>query len=141
MSKTVHEVGDIRLSEFGAFDGEFKVPETGAVGWYRFELSCSFAKKRWQPMRVLVSDFTPSPFKVTSDVNGKDFLPADKLEVTTQARLHAGGPYTDASARVTVNLNARNFSPDNPSLKGFYFNSYNPEKKQYGNSFKQRREP
>ena len=64
MGKTVHEVKDLTLNRFGAFNGEFEAPRTGAVGWYRFELSSSFAEWVQEPMRVLVSDFTPSPFKV-----------------------------------------------------------------------------
>ncbi|MGD9161232.1 MAG: alpha-2-macroglobulin family protein, partial [Desulfobacteraceae bacterium] len=127
MNKTVHEVNDIKLSGFGALDGEFTVPKTGAVGWYRFNLSASYTKETWQPMRVLVSDFTPSPFKVTTDINGKGFLPGDKLDINTQARLHGGGPYTDASTRVTVNLISRRFSSDDPAARGFFFNSYLPE--------------
>jgi uncharacterized protein YfaS (alpha-2-macroglobulin family) len=128
MNKIVHEVKDIKLTDFGAIDGEFTVPKTGAVGWYLFNLSASYTQKQWQPMRVLVSDFTPSPFKVTTDINGKDFLPGDNLDITTQARLHGGGPYTDASTRITVNLKSRRFSSKDPAANGFIFNSYLPER-------------
>jgi uncharacterized protein YfaS (alpha-2-macroglobulin family) len=130
MNKTVHEVEDIELSDFGALHGEFTVPKNGAIGWYRFLLSASFTQSEWRPMRVLVSDFTPSPFKVTTDINGNDFQPEDKMEITTQARLHGGGPYTDASARITVTLRKRNFSPDSPSTAGFFFNSHVPDTKE-----------
>jgi uncharacterized protein YfaS (alpha-2-macroglobulin family) len=127
MGKTIHEVKDLVLSEFGASEGEFIVPKTGAVGWYRFHLSSSFTKSTWEPMRVLVSDFTPSPFKVTADINGQNFQPGDEIKVTTQARLHGGGPYADASARVTVTLKSTGFSSDDPSARGFSFDSYDPE--------------
>jgi len=127
MGKTVHEVKDLVLSEFGAGEGEFTVPRTGAVGWYQFYLSASFTKSTWEPMRVLVSDFTPSPFKVTTDINGHNFQPGDGMEVTTQARLHSGGPYADASTRVTVTLKSMEFSSDDPSARGFSFDSYAPE--------------
>jgi uncharacterized protein YfaS (alpha-2-macroglobulin family) len=124
MRKRVHEVKDIVLSDFGAIHGEFTVPKTGAVGWYRFILSASFTQITWEPVKVLVSDFTPSPFNVTTDINGKDFQPGDKIDITTQARLHGGGPYTDASARITVTLKKRIFSSDDPIARGFLFNSY-----------------
>ncbi|NLD39207.1 MAG: large extracellular alpha-helical protein [Desulfatiglans sp.] len=127
MDKTVHEIKDITLSEFGAFDGEFTVPETGAVGWYRFELSASYTKTTWEPMMVLVSDFTPSPFKVTTDLNGKLFRPGDMIAITTLAKLHGGGPYTDASARVTITLNKTEFTSSDPLARGFYFDSSAPE--------------
>lgn len=125
--KTVHEVKEIKLSEFGACEGEFTVPETGAVGWYRFRLSASFTETTWQPMSVLVSDFTPSPFKVTTDINGSNFQPGDDIEVTTQARLHGGGPYVDASTRVAVTLKSTGFSSDDPAARGFSFDSYVPD--------------
>ncbi|MGD8763166.1 MAG: alpha-2-macroglobulin family protein [Desulfobacteraceae bacterium] len=126
MGKTVHEVKDVVLSEFGAYDSEFTVSRTGAVGWYRFELSASFSRHNWQPMRVLVSDFTPAPFRVTTDLNAKHFQPEDDIEVTTQARLHAGGPYADASSRVTVTLHSRSFHSDDPKAAGFRFDTYVP---------------
>jgi alpha-2-macroglobulin len=127
MGKTIHEVKDIALSDFGAWQGEFTVPKTGAVGWYQFELTASFIKTTWEPMRVLVSDFTPSPFKVTTDLNGQSFKPGDEMKVVTQARLHSGGPYADASTRVTVTLKSRAFAPDNPAARGFSFDTYMPE--------------
>jgi len=126
MGKTVHEIKDLVLSDFGAYQGEFTVPKTGAVGWYQFQLSSSFNKSAWEPMRVLVSDFTPSPFKVATDINGQDFQPGDELKITTQARLHGGGPYADASTRVTVTLKSRGFYSDDPSARDFSFDSYVP---------------
>jgi len=41
MGKSVYEVNNVVLSEFGAHDGEFTVPKTGAGGWYRFQLSAT----------------------------------------------------------------------------------------------------
>ncbi|MGD9370136.1 MAG: alpha-2-macroglobulin family protein, partial [Desulfobacterales bacterium] len=122
MGKTVHEMKNITLSEFGAHDGEFMVPENGAVGWYRFQLASNFFKDTKEPMRVLVSDFTPSPFKVTTDLNGERFQPGDKLEVTTRARLHAGGPYVEAQSRITATLQIQGFRSDHPEARGFGFN-------------------
>jgi uncharacterized protein YfaS (alpha-2-macroglobulin family) len=121
--KTVHEVMDMALSEFGAYQGEFAVPKTGAVGWYSFILASDFAEFSWQPLRVLVSDFTPSPFRVENEVNVDLFHQNDEVETTTYARLHSGGPYTDASARVTARLNSRSFLPKDPSAKGFIFDT------------------
>jgi alpha-2-macroglobulin len=127
MGKTVYEQKDITLSEFGAYEGEFTVPKTGAVGWYQFYISMPSLSLSREPMRVLVSDFTPSPFKVTTDINGKNFQPGDDIEVTTQARLHGGGPYADASARITVTLKSMEFTSDDPSARGFTFDSYIPD--------------
>jgi uncharacterized protein YfaS (alpha-2-macroglobulin family) len=122
--KIIHSEAEISLSNFGAHDGQFKVSSTGAVGWYHFQLKAAFSEEIWQPMRVLVSDFTPVPFKVTTDLNGLRFQSGDNIEVSTRARLHSGGPYADAGSRVTTVLEARPFHSEDPSARGFSFNTY-----------------
>ena len=124
--KIVHTVSELSLSDFGAHDGEFTVAKTGAVGWYRFQLKAAFSEDSWEPLRVLVSDFTPAPFKVTTDLNGQIFQPGDSIEVATLARLHSGGPYTDAGSRVTATLEAHPFRSQDPSARGFQFNTCVP---------------
>lgn len=121
MGKVIHEQGDIVLSSFGAVHGEVALPGNGAVGWYRFVLKSNFSKEEWQPIRVLVSDFTPSPFKVGTDLNGEHFQTGDTVEVTSEAKLHAGGPYTDAATRVTATLEPQPLQPDRPELSGYQF--------------------
>jgi len=124
MGKTVHELGEIELNAFGAFDGEYTVPESGAVGWYRFELRASFAERQsWQPLRVLISDFTPAPFRVTTDLNGELFRDGERVEVATAAALHSGGPYVEAQTRVTAILRPAPFRPTAPAAKGFWFDT------------------
>ncbi|MCK4847233.1 MAG: large extracellular alpha-helical protein, partial [Deltaproteobacteria bacterium] len=125
MGKTVHEKGDLELSPFGSLDGDFTVPKSGAVGWYSFELSAKYApNKSWTPMDVLVSDFTPAPFKVGTTLNGKLFHEGESIKVSTTARLHSGGPYRDAGARVTARLKNSYFKPKAALAKGFNFDTY-----------------
>ncbi|MDH5639500.1 MAG: MG2 domain-containing protein, partial [Nitrospinota bacterium] len=121
MGKKIHEQKDITLSEFGAFHGEFTTSKSGAVGWHRFTLEADFVKRKWTPLRVLVSDFTPSPFKVETSVNGDLFRAGDQMEVTARAMLHSGGPYTGASARITAQFQQTAFTPKNQLATGFYF--------------------
>jgi uncharacterized protein YfaS (alpha-2-macroglobulin family) len=77
--KVVHEVKEVTLSEFGAYSGEFTIPPNSATGWYHFVVSANFSKESkdnkmsWEPMWVLVSDFTPAPFRVTTDLDGELF--------------------------------------------------------------------
>ncbi|MDX1502341.1 MAG: alpha-2-macroglobulin family protein [Thermoanaerobaculia bacterium] len=124
MEKIVHQVEDLTLSEFGAHAGEFEVPATGAVGWYRFELSVGYAEDLvLYPLTVLVTDFTPAPFRVTTDLNAELFRPGDRVEVATQAALHSGGPYAEAATRITATLTSRPFAPVSPALAGFFFDS------------------
>ena len=121
MGKTVEEIKNISLSEFGAYDGEYSVPKNGAIGWYSFALSSSFTDYTWTPLRVLVSEFTPSPFRVDNELNGKLFHPGDRVEISANAKLHSGGPYTNASSRVTVRLIESSFFSNHSKAKGFTF--------------------
>ncbi|MBY0407022.1 MAG: hypothetical protein K2Q01_04970, partial [Rickettsiales bacterium] len=75
--------------------------------------------KTFVPMRVLVSDFTPSPFRVRNQLNGDRFRAGELVEVKTFAELHSGGAYTDASARVTAVLEPGAFLPKYPAAEGF----------------------
>ena len=148
----VYRDDKVTLNDFGAYAGKFTVPETAAVGWYRFELTSDDADKvggitrtekaagndpedadaneggddeglKWQPMRVLVSDFTPAPFHVTSQLNADAVRPGQALEVTTRAQLHSGGPYGAAGARVTGMMTVRAFQPADGPARDFTFGS------------------
>jgi uncharacterized protein YfaS (alpha-2-macroglobulin family) len=127
--KTVKTQDDISLSEFGAYAGTFRVPATGAVGWYEFRLSGpasgagSTSPELWTPMRVLVADFTPAPFQVLGTLNGQSFEPGDNVEAATLASLHAGGPYANAASRITARLFPQAVQFDNPAVAGFEFAS------------------
>lgn len=146
--KTVQEVKDIAFSEFGAFAGEYAIPESAAVGWYRFKLKADFRKNvsaqaeetgdgseeeyeyeerdeqyTLYPLQVLVSDFTPAPFRVTAEIGGDLFRPGDAMTIESLAALHSGGPYGDSSARVTVTLNKGIFTSDAPVAQNFIFGS------------------
>ncbi len=125
MGKVVHEIKNFSLSEFGGYHGEFPIPKTGAVGWYRFELTANFKRGRtWQPMRVLVSDFTPSPFRVLTSLNGELFHAGENVTINTAATLHAGGPYVNAQTRIHATLSQESFEPSHPQAKGFWFDVY-----------------
>lgn len=111
----------LALSEFGALAGEFTVNASAPVGWYSFYLEADYLEGGLQPLRVLVSDFTPAPFRVASELNGDLFRAGETLSVDTLARMHAGGPYADAKARVVVRLQPRALKVKTPALKEFYF--------------------
>jgi uncharacterized protein YfaS (alpha-2-macroglobulin family) len=141
--QTVHTEAGVMLSEFGAYSGTWKIPTSGAVGWYQFQLTSAFdappagaagaqASRLYEPderaivrypMRVLVSDFTPSPFGVRASLNGDLFEAGDDVVVETRATLFSGGPYVDAEARVTAQIVPRYFSSENPLAAGFGFAS------------------
>lgn len=121
--KVVHEVKNITLSDFGAYDGEYQINPAGAVGWYRFSLSADFTKETWEPLRVLVSDFTPASFKVNGELNGAQYKSGEEVKVHTEARLHAGGPYASARGRITATVEPDTIEAVDPGAEKFRFAS------------------
>ena len=119
--KVIFQVPSITLSEFGSYAGEFTTGTAAAVGWYTFTLKANFSQESWEPLRVLISDFTPAPFAVTNEIQGALFRASDRVTVRTEARLHAGGPYADAPARMTARLVSSSLTPKDPALKDFVF--------------------
>ncbi|MES1990119.1 MAG: alpha-2-macroglobulin family protein [Pseudomonadota bacterium] len=142
--KLVAETKDIPLNEFGATSGEFALSKNGAVGWYRFRiLQKLFATApdidnydvdegavggdgwyAWKPMQVLVSDFTPASFRVTTSVNGTTFAPDQTADVEGKAALHSGGAYTNATARVTAMFDPQVMQSDHPVAASFDFSNF-----------------
>lgn len=150
MGNSVASIQDVHLSSFGAYSGEFPVPKTAPVGWYDFFLTVDSSSGgssvqpanqnpatdgedsssdpeifTISPLRVLVSDFTPAPFRVSSEIAGTHFRPGERMDLGIAAKLHSGGAYPDAAARLTVQLRARTFSPETPLTKNFTFDSFN----------------
>ncbi|MEN6541827.1 alpha-2-macroglobulin family protein [Parvibaculum sp.] len=163
--KLVADIKKVALNEFGATDGSVTVPKTGAVGWYKFRLlqklrgdagepqneeqgesadaagALSNGWFAWMPTQVLVSDFTPAPFRVTASVNGKVFGPSKAVEVEGKAELHSGGPYTNAKARITAMFTPRPMSSTHPVAAGFDFSRGDLEHESYDKMLAQMEQP
>ncbi|OGR31971.1 MAG: large extracellular alpha-helical protein, partial [Desulfuromonadales bacterium GWD2_61_12] len=126
MDNLAFEIKELSLSEFGAAAGEFTVAAGAPVGWYRFVLKANFREGEWEPMRVLVSDFTPAPFRTTTDLNGELFRDGETVKVSSRARLHSGGPYADAGTRITARLQQTAFVSTHPLARTFWFDTLLP---------------
>jgi uncharacterized protein YfaS (alpha-2-macroglobulin family) len=124
--KVVKTETNVTLSAFGAYAGSFRVPLSGAVGWYEFTLKAKSPDRSWAPMRVLIADFTPAPFKVANTLNAAAYQPGDAVSVATTASLHAGGPYSGAASRVTARLFPMALDITTPVAAGFQFASVEP---------------
>lgn len=119
--KVVFTAPNITLSEFGSYGGSFTTKRDASVGWYSFSLKANFTDETWEPLRVLVSDFTPATFKVGSEIQGALFHQGDTVNVATEARLHAGGPYADAATRVTALIRSAPIQSSDTALSNFFF--------------------
>lgn len=108
MGQTVFEQKDLKLSDFGAADGSFRLSAQAVLGWY--DVILKYGEKTMTPMRFMVTDFTPSPFKSVTELNGKVFFAGNEVEITSEATLFSGGAYAGAPARQTGVLSLAGFS-------------------------------
>lgn len=106
--QTVFEQKDLKLSDFGAADGAFRLSGQAVLGWY--DVTLKYGERAMAPMRFMVTDFTPSPFKSVTELNGKTFLAGDEIKITADATLFSGGAYAGAPARQTGVLSLAAFS-------------------------------
>lgn len=132
--KSVSRTENVTVSEFGTIAGDYAIPKTAPVGWYSFKLEAKFPvegkddiTREFYPMSVLVSDFTPAPFRVTTELNGQRFKAGDTLNIEADAKLHSGGPYGEAVVRNTITLQSRPFTTKDPKAKDFFFASFDGE--------------
>ena len=102
---------ETELSSFGSLDGSFEIPQGAVSGWYQVTLH--YNDTEMQPMRFLVSDFTPSPFKVAMDVGAKKLTAGETVKLNAHATLFSGGAYADAPVRQTAVLSYEPFPFDN----------------------------
>ncbi|MDE2338774.1 MAG: hypothetical protein KGL14_05760 [Gammaproteobacteria bacterium] len=121
--KTVLIRKDVTLSAFGGLQGNWYVPKTAATGWYNMTVSWRTGALRQQRPagRFLVTEFVPDPFKVRLLLQGRQFGPGATYRAQIRARLHSGGPYTDAPVRTVARITAEPFAPRDPRDAGFYF--------------------
>lgn len=126
--KTILNQSKVKLSEFGGVHGDVYVPKNAATGWYDMQLSWPVGNqtRTHEAGRFLVTAFVPATFKVTTLVHGTKFAPGDTLTADTEARLHAGGPYTRAPVKFTVQVEAEPFAPTTPVASGYRFD-VNPD--------------
>lgn len=135
-SQVVHERGGLSLSEFGALDGEFTVARQGKVGWYRFELEADYSAvdrepdgegkqhpETLYPMQVLISDFTPAPFKLAAEIHAKRIAPGQPFTALLRASLHSGGGFTGAPASISARVQASAYSTRDPAAEGFSYSA------------------
>jgi uncharacterized protein YfaS (alpha-2-macroglobulin family) len=126
--RIVYEAPRVALTEFGSYSGEFKTPGDALAGWYTFNLKSDFSDEEWEPLRVLISDFTPAPFSVRTELAGDRFIPGQKVSVITEARLYAGGPYSQAATKVKAIIKGRELASADPRAKGFTFSTVSIER-------------
>jgi uncharacterized protein YfaS (alpha-2-macroglobulin family) len=131
--KSVQRIEDVKLTSFGTVSGEYTIPKNAAVGWYNVNLEAVLSvagkdvTRNFYPLSVLVSDFTPAPFRVGSEINGTHFKAGDKININADAKLHSGGAYGEAAVRSTITLRSRAFISKDERAKSYRFDSFEGE--------------
>ncbi|MEQ1440336.1 alpha-2-macroglobulin family protein [Fontimonas sp. SYSU GA230001] len=123
----VHERKDVVLSRFGALDGEFTLAKGAAVGWYRFALTPSYSDAPLEPLRVLVADFVPAPFRVGAELRATVARPGDAPLAAVSARLHGGGPFANARLRVLARIEATPLNVEHPLARTYQYDVFAPD--------------
>lgn len=122
-NREVYKNDKLKLSKFGTFNDSLKTFKSSKSGWYQFRLKIKGSRFQLNPMRVLVTDFTPAPFRVSSTLDRKLYQAGDTLKLNTQSKLHAGGPFANGETRITTMLVHQSLSPNTPKARGFSFNN------------------
>ncbi|TJY60956.1 hypothetical protein E4T66_09920 [Sinimarinibacterium sp. CAU 1509] len=117
------------LNAYGAIDGSFVLGKTAVVGWYRYELQPDFAPNALEPLRMLVADFVPAPFRVTAELQASTARPDQVVNAQVSAALHGGGAFAAAPATLQARLQATGFSSDDPRALGYRFDSVEPDQR------------
>lgn len=134
----VYKQEKILLNDFGGFSGSFKTAKNAPVGWYKFKVNSNYLAARsaeasagydddggspgggFTSHRVLVTDFTPAPFRPENDIDRDIYRMGEKILLNSRGRLHSGGPFADAKTRVNVSLVRGDFTPANNPLAARY---------------------
>jgi uncharacterized protein YfaS (alpha-2-macroglobulin family) len=125
---TVLKKKKVLLSAFGGAHEKLHIPKTAPSGWYTITLGWNTTNGPivQQAGKFLVTDFVPASFKVEATLKGARFGPGASVHGRADAKLHAGGPYTDAKVKFTTRIVAQEFTPNTPITSGFDF-SANPK--------------
>lgn len=114
--------GDGEAEGGGAVNGATADSGEGSGNGVAADENQERGERRMTSHRVLVTDFTPAPFRAENDLDRAVYQQGDRLTVNTRARLHAGGPYGTTKTRINVSLEASSFVPQkNPLASQFEF--------------------
>lgn len=135
--EVVHEKRDIELNEFGAFHGEFRIPEK-AVGSLSFSLvlenddgrslwddeSKSFNRYDalvWTAFKVDVLDFNPTGIRFETSLDKEDYQLGDKMTLNGSVDLLSGGTFSNAPVLVDVKFLPGYFRSNHPRTRDFRY--------------------
>lgn len=101
-----------RLSPYGTFDAEVKIPPTGRLGTYRIAADLVDAQGGTDAYADFeVAEYRPSEFKVTAETDKPSYVRGDPASCTVRGDYLYGAPMTKSEAHVSLVRRRGSFSP------------------------------
>ena len=128
------EVTPITLNQFGSYQTSLTLNDRTDVGEYDIHIVFNAEKPVLEPCSNMywgtntyeaiggsftVFHFKTNPIRVTQNLDATVYGRGDSLTLTTQAELHAGGPYAHVDGTVAVSLR-----PDHPPFENVLDENY-----------------
>jgi uncharacterized protein YfaS (alpha-2-macroglobulin family) len=115
--------GDCKLSAFGGFDLNFKLPNTMNLGYSTVELSVTSALEGAKHShRFQVQEFRRPEFEVSASASGTTHVVGKSSVVTANANYYAGGGLPEAEVNWQATARSAQFTP--PNRDGFTFGKW-----------------
>lgn len=123
LNALVYQSLDNSLNTFGTMQDSFVIGKKGVSGEYRFEVENKRTGHKWYPMEILVSDFTPAPFRVSTQLDKSIYTPNQEVQISTYATMFSGGAYAHAPLHINAYIEEEPFITNDPLFKDFYFSN------------------
>ncbi|RKY16674.1 MAG: hypothetical protein DRP63_04990, partial [Planctomycetota bacterium] len=110
--------GNLRVSRFGTFSGEIRLPEKPALGVWRLYVSSEFPSAS-STIAFEVRAYRKPDFKVTLKTDKAGYVQGEKVKVTVEARYLFGPPVSDGVLILRVHKRPWFFDPFARQRLGF----------------------
>lgn len=95
---------ELVLNEFGSFDVDIRVPQTGRIGGYHLTATMEGSDRFWGDFSgsFEVAEYRPAEFEVKVDSDKASYIRGERAKFGGQGDFLYGAPMSDAKARYTV---------------------------------------
>ena len=145
-----YEIAPISLNQFGAYNASLKLNKLTEFGKYEIELLYDPTRPVDEPCSTnsnspnvytatggsfQVFEFKTNPIRVTQELNAEEFERGDSMSITSNAELHAGGPYARAKGQLEVLLTPMEIPFETIDTDQFAFNIRDENVHPFGREF------
>jgi len=117
-NETVYQ-GELTLSEFGSFNGEFVLDENAALGYYSIQIRAKSGDESVGGVGFSVAEYRKPEFQVNAQADPEYVLVGDEFNVDVSAEYYSGGGVSNADVYWAIQAVDYYFQPEGD------FNRYN----------------